>query len=36
MLDDKEWDNNTVLQVIADRQQNPFTIKETTEFLTSD
>ncbi len=36
MLNDKEWDNNTILQVIQDRQQNPFTIKETTEYLTSD
>lgn len=36
VLNDKAWDNNTVLQIIADRAQNPFTMRETTEFLTSD
>lgn len=33
MLEDKEWDENTVLTVIAEREQNPFTLKETTESL---
>ena len=36
MLDEKEWDDHTVLQVIADREQNPFTLKETTESLSTD
>jgi superfamily II DNA/RNA helicase len=33
MLEDKEWDENTVLTVIAEREQNPFTMEETTESL---
>ena len=36
MLEDKEWDENTVLTVIAEREQNPFTVKETTESLDAD
>lgn len=36
MLDDKEWDENTVLTVIVEREQNPFTLKETTESLDAD
>lgn len=36
MLDDKEWDENTVLTVIDERAQNPFTLKETTESLDAD
>jgi len=36
MLDDKVWDANTVLTVIAEREQNPFTLKETTESLDAD
>lgn len=36
MLDDKEWDENTVLTVIADQQENPFSLKETTESLEED
>jgi hypothetical protein len=36
MLDDKEWDENTVLTIIAEREQNPFTLKETTESLDAD
>ena len=36
MLDDKDWDDNTVLKVITDREQNPFTLKETTESLSVD
>jgi len=36
MLEDKEWDENTVLTVIAEREQNPFTMKETTESLDAD
>jgi len=36
MLDDKEWDENTILTVIAEREQNPFTLKETVESIDSD
>jgi superfamily II DNA/RNA helicase len=36
MLEDKAWDENTVLTIIEDRQQNPFTVKETTESLDAD
>ena len=36
MLDDKEWDANTVLTIIAERDENPFTLKETTESLDAD
>lgn len=36
MLDDKEWDANTVLTVIAEQERNPFTLKETTESLDAD
>ncbi len=36
MLEDKQWDENTVLTVIAEREQNPFTLKETTESLDAD
>ncbi|MFH7321603.1 helicase-related protein [Desulfurivibrio sp. D14AmB] len=36
MLNDKQWDENTVLTVIADRERNPFSVKETTESLDAD
>lgn len=36
MLDNKEWDEGAVLTVIADREQNPFTVKETIETLEAD
>jgi superfamily II DNA/RNA helicase len=36
MLQDKEWDENTVLTIITDQQQNPFTIKETLQSLDAD
>ena len=36
MLEDKEWDENTVLTIISNQQRNPFTIKETTESLDAD
>ncbi len=36
MLEDKAWDENTVLTVIAERQEKPFTLKETTESLDTD
>lgn len=36
MLEDREWDENAVLTIIAERQQNPFTVKETTESLDAD
>lgn len=36
MFNDKEWDANTVLTVIAERQRNPFTVKETVESLDAD
>jgi hypothetical protein len=36
MLQDKAWDENTVMTIITDQQQNPFTIKETLESLDAD
>ncbi len=36
MLENREWDDNTILTLISDRQKNPFTIKETTESLDAD
>ena len=36
MLQDKEWDEDTVLTIITEHQQNPFTIKETMESLDAD
>jgi len=36
MLNNKGWDDNTILTIIADREQNPFTIKETVESLDAD
>jgi len=30
MLQEKEWDENTVLTIITDQQQNPFTVAEAT------
>jgi hypothetical protein len=36
MLDNKEWDEGAVLTVIADREQNSFTVKETIETLEAD
>ena len=36
MLDDQEWNQHTVLQVISDQTKNPFTLKETTESLSAD
>ncbi len=36
MLEDRVWDENTILTVIAEREQNPFTLKETTESLDAD
>jgi hypothetical protein len=36
MLEDKQWDENTVLTIISDQQKNPFTIKETMESLDAD
>jgi superfamily II DNA/RNA helicase len=36
MLDNKKWDDNTLLTVISDRRQNPFMLKETTESLDAD
>ena len=33
MLDDKEWNDQTILTIISERQQNPFAVKETTESL---
>lgn len=36
MLEDKAWSENTVLEIIAERQENPFTLKETTESLDAD
>ena len=36
MLENRAWNENTVLTLIADRQENPFTLKETTESLDAD
>ena len=36
MLDDKVWDDNTILTIIAGRERNPFAIKETVESLEAD
>jgi superfamily II DNA/RNA helicase len=36
MLEDKKWDENTVLTIISDQKENPFTLKETTESLDAD
>lgn len=36
MLEDKTWNENTVLTIIKERQENPFTLKETTESLDAD
>ena len=36
MLEDREWDDNTILTIIAERERNPFTIKETMESLDAD
>lgn len=36
MLDDRTWDENTILTIIAERRENPFTLKETTESLEAD
>jgi superfamily II DNA or RNA helicase len=36
MLEDKEWDQNTILTIISDQQENPFSIKETIESLDAD
>jgi len=36
MLEDRAWDENAVLNIITERQQNPFTVKETTESLDAD
>jgi len=35
-LENRAWDENTVLTLITERQQNPFTLKETTESLAAD
>ena len=36
MLENKRWDDNTVLTVISDQRENPFALKETTESLDAD
>jgi superfamily II DNA or RNA helicase len=36
MLENKEWDDQTLLTVISDQRQNPFVLKETTESLEAD
>ena len=36
MLEDRAWDKNAVLNLITEREQNPFTVKETTESLDTD
>lgn len=36
MLEDKKWNENTLFNIISDRKENPFTIKETSESLDTD
>jgi hypothetical protein len=36
MLENKKWDDQTLLTVISDQRENPFVIKETTESLDAD
>lgn len=36
MLEDRPWDDQTVLTLIAERDNNPFTLKETTQSLDAD
>ena len=36
MLENKEWDDNTLLTVISDQKKNPFLVKETIESLEAD
>lgn len=36
MLDEKEWDENTILTILTEQRENPFTLKETTESLDAD
>lgn len=36
MLEEKGWDENTILTLISDQQHNPFTLKETTEYIDED
>ena len=36
MLEDKKWDDSTILTIISDQKENPFTVKETTESLDAD
>ena len=36
MLEERDWNENTVLEIIAERQENPFTLKENTESLDAD
>lgn len=36
MLENKQWDENTLLTVISDQRENPFMLKETTESLDAD
>ena len=36
MLEQKKWDDSTLLTVISDQRDNPFVVKETTESLDAD
>jgi hypothetical protein len=36
MLENKQWDEQTLLTVISDQRENPFVVKETTESLDAD
>ena len=36
MLENKKWDDQTLLTVISDQRENPFVVKETTESLDAD
>ena len=36
MMENKQWDDQTLLAVISDQRENPFVVKETTESLDAD
>jgi superfamily II DNA/RNA helicase len=36
MLENKQWDEQTLLMAISDQRENPFVVKETTESLDAD
>jgi hypothetical protein len=36
MLEKKQWDETTLLTIISDQRQNPFIVKENSQFLDAD